>query len=380
MKYISRDTTLAQWMGSPRVDPRPNPWRRPEHLKLLSACIDFEQLTCVSLIRQYVPGTGWHLDDCPPSTYGNKPVQIVRADNVLYVPELLLQIIDGTVVPEEVIGSQWSLDFERERDFQGRTAAYRVPFDLANSDEIVCILANFYSGNFGHWITEELVKVIILEGSGFAGHYVLNGLPKFAFEFMRELGIADDRIIARVEQPTIYKSAVYTTSINEENALDYPEVYFALRDRLRGIAGASVNPFSPRIWMVRGVGSNGRQQIANLDNLSRVLKKYGFDMVDLGALPLATQIKVSSDAQILAGAHGAGFVHALFMQQHSMVIECFLPSFINPSIIHLCSLMRHKYSMLVHQKAYGAYPYGDSLAINCAHLELVLQGWGLQPA
>lgn len=77
------------------------------------------------------------------------------------------------------------------------------------------------------------------------------------------------------------------------------------------------------------------------------------------------------------GMHGAAFTNAMFMNPRSTVIECFSPEFINTGFWEICSLLRHRYAMVVHNNAYGAYEYGQALKVNCFQLELVLQSFDL---
>lgn len=306
---------------------------------------------------------------------GATPLYVTQVADTLYVPELNLQVVGECVVPAEAI-DPWSLDFERTRDFQGRTATYRVPFNVDYVEKDVCILANLYSRNFYHWITEELIRVVVLESMGYCGDYVVEGLPGFATVFMHLLGIAGARVIESVAQPTIFKSATFVTPVTEEKAILHRELYMSLRDLILAVADASKQNFSRRIWMVRGIGAeNGRRNISNADEVNSVLGRHGFDSVDMASLSLPTQIAVSRDAEILAGPHGAAFVHTLFMRPKSRVIECFSPFFINPGIFNLCRIMKHRYSMLVHANAYGVYTEEDELRIDCSQLELALQGW-----
>lgn len=137
---------------------------------MVSVSLRFEELTCRSVIHQTAPQKGWKVEEVYPA-FGSTPVHALQVKDTLYVPELGLQVVDGHIVPEEAIHGSWELDFEIGRDFQGRGSAYRGPFQPAYSDRDVSILSNFYSSNFGHWITEELVKVTILERHGFEGSY-----------------------------------------------------------------------------------------------------------------------------------------------------------------------------------------------------------------
>lgn len=341
---------------------------------MTSMSLKFEELVCQSIIHQLAQRRGLKVEEVFPS-FGSIPIHVVQTRDTLYVPELALQVVDGHIVPEEAIHGSWELDFEIRRDFQGRGNAYRQTFEPAYVDQEVSILSNFYSGNFGHWITEELIKVTILERHGFEGLYVLSGLPKFTFEFMRLLGVSSDRIIDRVDTPTIFKSVILTTSIDEGHALRHSGVFESLRRNI--LAAAHVYdkpPLSSRLWMDRRAGVHDRgRELCDADEVYAILDRYGFDIVDMATLPLCTQVAASHNAEILSGPHGAAFVHALFMKPRSAVIECFSPCFVNPSVLELCRMMNHRYSMLVHQNAYGAYPYGKRLKVNSSHLELALQ-------
>lgn len=94
----------------------------------------------------------------------------------------------------------------------------------------------------------------------------------------------------------------------------------------------------------------------------------------MAKLPVAGQIAAAHNAGVLSGLHGAAFAHALFMKPKGAVIECFSPLFINPGVFEICHIMQHRYSMLVYELAYAGYPHGQNVKVNCAHLELVLQG------
>jgi capsular polysaccharide biosynthesis protein len=335
--------------------------------------IDIDDLVCASVIDRYASAPDGRVSSVPQPS-GASPVSLARASDVLYIPELRVPIVERRIVPKEAIHDDWCLEFERSRNFQGKADAYRKPFGHSVSNEEVCILSNLYSENFGHWITEELIRVMILERQGFSGRYVMAGLPEFAFHFMDLMGVPRERIIAELSEPALFRSALFLSPIDAEHALEFSDLYLELRERLLG-AGIAQSRIHERLWMVRGANvRNQKRDVVNLPEVSEVLGRYGFDMVDLAELPVSSQIHIASRASVLAGVHGAGFVHAFFMQPRSAVVECFSPNFINPSTLELCLLMRHRYAMLVHRNAYGAYPCDHDVKIDCAQLELTLQG------
>ncbi len=118
---------------------------------------------------------------------------VLAADNVLYVPKLGLQILEGGVIPDEGIVDPWNLRWLKldESDFAALSSRYPSNYCA----EEVCILSNVFSTNFSHF-TEELLKVLILERARYSGPYIYTELPKFAFEFWDALGLDRRRLHA----------------------------------------------------------------------------------------------------------------------------------------------------------------------------------------
>jgi capsular polysaccharide biosynthesis protein len=301
------------------------------------------------------------------------PVQTGRAADVLYVPDLKMQVVGGKLVPQEAIAEPWLLGFEVRRGFQGAADAYAVPFGTRRMDREVCVLSNFYSRNFYHWLTEEMHKVVVLEESGWKGDYVLHGLPGFAAGTLRMLGIDDSRMILHLPGPTTFASAVFTTSVHGWNLHSHEGVFRAARDRLTAASGGAFGR-GRRIWLERiaGVNNPGRD-LQNPAEVWDVLRRYGVEPVDMGALPVAEQVRTAMEAGCLLGVHGAGFVHSMFMAPGSAVVECFSPLFINPGIFDICRVLRHRHHMVVHGNAYAAYAHGDQVRVDPVQLDMVLR-------
>jgi capsular polysaccharide biosynthesis protein len=311
---------------------------------------------------------------------GSRPLQLTRVPDVLYIPDLRLQLIGDRLVPSEALQHEWTLDFEVARAFQGAAARFSAPFACDRRAEEVCVLANFYSRNFFHFVTEELAKVTVLEEAGYTGRYLTAGLPTFAGEALSMLGLAPERLIETIAGPTLFAAAWYVTPIYSQRAMDFPDVYLSLRERL--LAAAEPNPQnrSERLWLERRVGVNNQSRdIVNRAEVDALLDRFGFARTDMAEMPLGEQVAVARDTVVLAGPHGAGTVHALFMPAGSDVIECYSPLYVNPSVLELCLLMRHRYSMLVYELAFHGYPWGDRLMVDISHLELALRALDAAP-
>ena len=337
--------------------------------------VKVEDLVCRSLIELY--------RDVAPERIvkiarpdGAMPVSVVHIENVLYLRGLRAPIVDN-IMPAESILNSWHLEFERSRNFLIQEDFYREPFEYIYSDKEVCILSNLYSENFFHWLTEEAIRVLVMEKAGFSGHYVVRG--GFVPQCMEMLGIAQERVIEAPERPTVFRSGWFATAISADDIPLYPDLFLDLRARLIAASTRSRLDYGARMWIDRddkNVENAGRELI-NKDEVYPLLERYDFHILDMAKLPVVDQIAVASRASIIGGTHGAGFVHVLFMKEKSRVIECFTPNLINSGIVDICRLLRHRYAMVVPNNAYGSYPFGMQLKLDVRQLELILQGLDL---
>lgn len=336
------------------------------------------QLRCESLIEQSLASAPDRVESVAFPGCA-RPVMMVRANDVLHVPRMRLQVLEGGIVPAEAVFNKWNLDFARGQfaewgdAFEGGLAAVR-----SSHQGDVCILANLWSDNFYHWTTEEMAKVIVLERAGFTGSYVVSGSRRLFPEFLGCLGVAADRILVLGDEPTIFPSAVFLTPLSQENMLAFSGVYLALRDKLIASAGPAPATAPRRVWIHRGARQNSVRNLVNSDEVFELIARYGFEVVDMAEHGIPEQIAIANGAEVIMGPHGAGFTHALFMKPRSTVIECFSPEFINSGYWEICTLLRHRYFMLVHPNAYGVYEDGWNLKVDCFQLELLLQSLDLQ--
>lgn len=336
--------------------------------------ISFEQLRCASVFDTEDVGAARGVE-FPVDAFGDTSVRGALVPRVLYLPHVRLQVLEGGVAPLEGVSHPAALRFEQDRNFAGNADRYRATFDVTHSSDEVCILSNFYSRNFFHWVTEELVKVVLLERSGFKGRYVICNLPAFAAPFLEILGVHATRLTREVHAPTIFESVAYVTAITGQNVSGYPRVFHGLRESIT----AAVPPIGRprrRLWLDRGPAANPGRDLVNTEEIYVVLDRYGFERVDMAALTVRDQLALAGSTRVLSGLHGAALTHAMFMPPAANVVECFSPVFVHPSFLELYRLMRHRYFMIVYEHAYEKYAFGTHVKINPSHLELTLQTIG----
>jgi Glycosyltransferase 61 len=64
-----------------------------------------------------------------------------------------------------------------------------------------------------------------------------------------------------------------------------------------------------------------KRRIANEDEVSQVLSRFGFQTIYAEELSFAQQVKISSRARCLVSNHGAGLTNMLFMPENGSVLE-----------------------------------------------------------
>jgi Glycosyltransferase 61 len=336
--------------------------------------VDFEQLECVSAF-DIVSAKSIRI---PFSTDAlGAGIQLVELLDVLYLPSILelgqsICVVERQIIPKESILDCSSVAFlKSRRNNPTYGKKYAADFHTESFEAPACILGNLFARNFGHW-TEELLKVVILEESKQDCYYVLADMPPFARDFLVFLGIDQSRILS-INRPTVFKRAIFTTAISHDNISEYPDTLFRFRDLIQRQLGNRPPRFGPRVWLEREEKLNNGGFTANKEEVYRCIQKYDFDIVDMATLPVADQLRTATAATMIAGPHGAQFVHAQFMPVASTVIECFSPIHVNPSILQICRVLKHSYHQIVARTHLtSSYAHGRDCVVDCEHLALVL--------
>jgi hypothetical protein len=303
-------------------------------------------------------------------------LEAVRLSDVLYVPSALeigqsLQIIGGRYLPIEALFDQWTPWFVKPRILERGISEFDQ-FAESDHDGDVCILGNLFSRNFTH-CHEEMMKVVALEQAKFECRYVLSDLPAFARELLAILGVAAERIL-EVRSPTRFRSVLFSTPVSYRNVADYPDVLLDLRARLLQAGAGEHREYGTRLWLDRGAQTRLGRRLVNEEDVHRLLERYGFQRLDMGALPVREQISVASKMQVMSGLHGSQFVHSQLMPGRSHVIECFSPLYLNPTYTDIYRVLRHRYSQVTNTNTH-IFPdvHGGDVMVDCQQLDLALR-------
>jgi capsular polysaccharide biosynthesis protein len=201
-------------------------------------------------------------------------------------------------------------------------------------------LDGIYAEYFWHWIMEYLPRVILAERGGFDGKYVLSPhVPPFSRQSLELLGISAERIVIRTVAAVVAENLFLvdpftgTKGHGRNDITQYPEMFWEIRNRFR----APESDVSHRLYISRHK-SNRARRVTNEEELIPILERFQFRMLYLEELDLRQQLALTSHAGAIAGPHGAGMLHALFMKEGGSVLEICAPSFTpdtNSAIHHL---------------------------------------------
>ena len=84
-----------------------------------------------------------------------------------------------------------------------------------------------------------------------------------------------------------------------------------------------------RIYVTRGSARNTRR-VVNERQVTDLLRRWGFLIVDPGGMTVQEQIDVFASADVIVGPHGAGLTNLVFAPPGVRVLELFAPRYVNP--------------------------------------------------
>jgi hypothetical protein len=306
---------------------------------------------------------------------GTSLIEAAIVQDVFYVPSALaagqsVQIVGNRYMPLEAVLDDFTPGFVRRELRKGRLTELPDCEDTINGT--VCILGNVFSRNFCHW-HEEMMKVVVLERTGYECNYVIAQLPGYAKELLDLIGIAPERIL-EVSRPTRFRAALFTTPISYRNVADYPEVLLALRERLLAADRGGKPEFGPCLWFDRGKQTRLGRKLINEEEVCRLLDRYNFERIDMGSLSVLSQIAIARNARVISGLHGAQFVHTQLMSPRSWVIECFSPMYLNPTYTGIYWVLQHSYAQVINRNTpLFPYPHGSDVLVDCQQLDLAMR-------
>ena len=179
--------------------------------------------------------------------------------------------------------------------------------------------------NFGHWLYNHLARLALV-----ASAPRLEGVPLVVgenilpshLECLERMGFPDPMLIrlrkgrlARFRTlwvPTMPLCGFAGRLFWSPGTIDF------LRDRLGVRPDARARP-GRRLYVTRR--TTRWRRVLNEDDVVALLSLWGFEVIDPGALSIAQQIEIASEAEVIMGPFGAGMNLLLFAPRDATIVE-----------------------------------------------------------
>jgi hypothetical protein len=160
--------------------------------------------------------------------------------------------------------------------------------------------------NFGHWLLDCLPQVVALAAVEPHARFLMPApLRGFQRSTLSLLGVGPERIVEWDEQPVAAERLLVFES---DGRADGGRPLSAMVEMRRLLTRAHVPsaPRSRKIYVSRRDAPRKRRWVSNIRAVDRLFAECGFEVVVMSECPLEDQIRLFSDAAIVAGISGAG--------------------------------------------------------------------------
>jgi len=203
--------------------------------------------------------------------------------------------------------------------------------------------------NYALWMRHTLPRLVVYAQHLSRQDGVRLVLPAFApgsyqAQTLELLDIPKERVVeVGSEQCLELSHALLMTPIDVWQISPFNAVSAGfLADRVPGIE--AVRP-ARRIYLRRDDGDLRR--VVNFDEIAEVLRKFDFEIVEIGKLTVADQIRTMRSATHVVAEHGAGLANVMFCRPGAVVLELFNPACPQPAFWTIASLAGCSFGFLV---------------------------------
>ncbi|MBC7887155.1 MAG: glycosyltransferase family 61 protein [Ferruginibacter sp.] len=179
----------------------------------------------------------------------------------------------------------------------------------------ICWVTDAWSANYFHWLTDVIPKLI----------YVEKMLPGYTVVLPRDLLSASFVKRSLNYFKLNYLAISHYQKVTANFFLGLPN-FANTGNFLPGFILDTRKIFLPvqyltskRIFVKRK--SPYKRRVLNEEEISIILKKYSFDIIDTAEMGLPEQIALFSQVNILIAVHGAALTNMLFMPKKGKVLE-----------------------------------------------------------
>lgn len=189
-----------------------------------------------------------------------------------------------------------------------------------------------------------------------------NDLKKFMLQVFDLIGGVKEESIYFVERETLVEKLIAPTPINRYRRGCGMEIFEIAQKALQVVPRKDIRSFK-RIYLSRKK-HHGRRLI-NADQIEKIFKMHGFEVIYPEILPLTDQIHLASNAEIIAGEEGSALTLAIFARNPT-IIELESGRF-HPNIAKISYNNAIKYGYIIPYSSINTIPHISNASKIYAH-------------
>lgn len=243
--------------------------------------------------------------------------RLLKFQNVLASPEGLL--FKGTRILRESFAFPYHLDDWRFRSvFKFLATNYALRRRRKIEREVLWV-TDYWSTGYFHWLTDVLTRLFVVSDRVRDRLLVLPGKYQeqdHVQPSLRAFGVANVDFVAPDE--VVECGSLLLPSHTAPSGHFQSEAIHGVRDVLLSAYGRAPGD-EKRLYISRGKA--GRRRIINEDEVTAVLRRFGFETIYAEELSFEQQVQICSQAHYIVSNHGAGLTNMLFMKERGSVLE-----------------------------------------------------------
>ena len=217
-----------------------------------------------------------------------------------------------------------------------------------NEESIALVYDQWSNGNYYHWIIDSLPRLLLLRQK-FPNQLLL--LPSNAPEFIKTTAtILGFNRFFYIEPDQILEAHKFLIpEITAPSSHHDPTLICQVRQEL--VTGIGQYPGLPKRRLYISRAKQKVRRLVNEVETIELLQKYGFEIIQFEDYSFEEQVRLSQEAEIIIGIHGANLTNILFMQPKGVVIELMNELNVYLLYYHLCSYLQLNYYLLICKQA-----------------------------
>lgn len=206
----------------------------------------------------------------------------------------------------------------------------------------ISLLTVWGEKNMGHYFFDAMLRTAAVEKLD-EYRFLVPPSPRAWHQGLYEVaGIRPEQLVP-VTEPCVRVENLDVCHISSSGSKPRAELLKIFRDRaLRNVLRGEQPARRDRRLFIDRSGAK-RRKLSNQKELLPVLKDYGFEVIRWEDCSMAEQVRLASEARVIAGPHGTSLLNSLYCEPGATLLEIFNPHWWDATTLRQCSLVGHTF-------------------------------------